>query len=106
MRKSKLKEKIVIDKFKSSIRSGKDYDVKSIYEEIGNSVYVTGRRVQQIINDHYRTIVTVEMIDLVGGFNQVRRGLKKQDIDLFSTKFNVCEREARLLIRYAKYSKL
>ena len=97
----KTKEQRVIDKFQSLLRSGKDYDVQSMYEEAGDSVCIVAVSAQRIINNYYKGILNQEMIDFVHSLNCTHA----EKVNLFSNRFSTCQRESRLLIRYAKRSK-
>ena len=98
---SQEKETRVINKFQSLLRSGKDFDVQSMYKESGETVCIAGRSAERIINSYYRGIVNQEMIVFVSGL----RCSHYQKIKLFSFEFDICERESRLLIRYIKRGK-
>ena len=101
MRMSETKERKVINKFQSLLRSGKDFDVESMYEEAGQTVCIVGRSAGRIVKKYYRGIVNQEMIVFVSGL----RCSHYQKIKLFSFEFDICERESRLLIRYIKRGK-
>lgn len=98
------KEKAVISKFKSLLRCGMDYSVDHMYSEAGKKAFITGASARTIINRHYREQVTQEMINCVKEINCTDRVTTKEK-RIFSNRFNVCMREATLLIRYIKRRK-
>jgi len=98
---SRTKEQRVIDKFQSLLRSGMDYDVNSMYEEAGESVCIAGVSARRIVNNYYKGIVSEEMIIFFRGLTCSHA----EKVELFSKKFETCERESRLLMRYIKWKK-
>jgi hypothetical protein len=95
------RHKVIIEKFQELLRSGKDYSVKYMYDEAGAIVYVKGGSVPQIINKHYHQIVSPEMIGYIRALN-LCGATRKEEVILFSKKFEVCIRESILLIRYIR----
>jgi hypothetical protein len=93
-----LKQERVINKFQSLLRSGMDYDVRSMYQEAGSTVCISIKSAERIVQRYYRGIVSQDMIDFVSRLNCPHT----EEIELFSNEFDICERESRLLIRYAK----
>ena len=94
----KERHKVAIIKFQKLLRSGKDYSVKYMYDEVGKVVYMQERAVQRIINYYYQEVITKEMIDFLHSLNCDR----KKEIEVFAQEFNVCTRESILLIRYIR----
>jgi len=92
------KEQVLINKFQSLLRSGKDFDVESMCKEAGEHVFISLVTARQIINKYYRSLITKDMI----GYIESLECKPIEQIDLFAEKFNVCVRESRLLIRYIK----
>lgn len=92
------RNKVVIAKFQELLRSGKDYSVESMYNEAGRIVYIKGISVKSIIQNHYKKVITQEMIDYLNDIKCCR----EDEIESFSDKFNVCRRESILLIRYIR----
>lgn len=92
------KETRIINKFQSLLRSGKDFDVSSMYKEAGETVCIAGVSAKRIVRDYYRGIVNKDMIEFVSGLDCSH----SQKIERFSIEFSMCERESRLLIRYIK----
>ena len=91
------KEKIVICEFKKLLRSGKDYTTSSMYKEAGKTVFLAPDSVGNIIRRHYRGIISPEMKDFLKNLN----GMKHEEkVTVFGEKFELCQREARLIIRY------
>lgn len=93
------RDKALINRFHEILRSGKDYDAESIYEDAGKDFFLSGKRVQEIISLHYRSqVITCDMIvyelSLNGAFEDV--------IEQFALHFSLCNRESRLIIRYIK----
>lgn len=94
------RDEAIINKFLSLLRSGMDYDVKSMYAESGRIAYVGHELSKVIINNYYKKKITSDMREFV-------ESLKCKHIDkirLFSNKFDVCQRESRLMIRYIRRS--
>lgn len=96
------KHKVIIDKFQTLLRSGMDYDVKSMYREAGKIAFLDDDTVKKIVNKHYRGILSLEMIR----FERESRCKHSEKVKLFSKEFDLCQRESELLIRYAKTSKI
>lgn len=98
MRMHEKKEKAIINKFQSLLRSGMDYDVDSMYAEAGKAGFIAGPSAKRIINRYYQGVISGSMVD----YFKLLGGKHNDKVKLFSGKFNVCEREARLIIRYIK----
>lgn len=94
----KERHKVVINKFQELLRCGKDYSVMYMYEEAGKEVYMKGYSTVRVINRYYSEIITQEMIDFVSNLTCKR----KDEIEQFAKRFNVCTRESVLLIRYIR----
>lgn len=90
------KNEDLIAKFQELLRCGKDYSVDSMYKEAGDKVYLSSKRAKDIINTHYRSLITEDMVQFVSSLNCSFHDKIKH----FSVEFEVCEREARLLIGY------
>lgn len=97
----KRKDKDLIDKFQELLRCGKDYSVDAMYKEAGDKVYLSSKRVKDIINTHYRGLITEDMILFVSSMNCSYQ----EKVMHFSVEFKMCERESRLLIGYIKKQK-
>ena len=97
----KEKERRVINRFQRLLRSGKDYDVHSMYKEAGDAVCIVASTAQGIVNKYYRGLITQEMIEYVKYLDELCNS-PADNILCFAEKFSVCERESRLLIRYIK----
>lgn len=97
----KERDQVLISKFQSLLRSGKDYSVNAMYEEAGRKVFISHLRARDIINRYYKGVVSQDMIDYAESLECNHNG----KVRLFSKKFKVCEREARLLIRYVQWRK-
>lgn len=95
---SEARHKAIINKFQSLLRSGKDYGVDYMYEEAGKVAFVCKGSARNIVNNYYRGLVSHEMVDFFGSLS----GSNTDNIIAFTYRFNVCEREARLLLRYIK----
>jgi len=91
--------KIVIEKFQELLRSGNDYSVDYMYKESGALVYVSGRMAAETIRNHYKSIITREMIDfaLLLDCSTIKK------VELFSERFSLCFRESRLILRYINW---
>lgn len=96
------KERRVINKFQSLVRSGMDYNVEYMCSEAGKSGLVGCEMARKIINKYYNGLISKDMVSFIRGLNGSKHSEK---ISLFSERFKVCERESRLLIRYIKRSK-
>lgn len=97
----KIRERTVVAKFQSLLRSGMDYSVDGMYAEAGEVVFIEPESVRRIVNSYYKDVITHDMIVYT-------KGLKcnyNDKITCFSRKFEVCSREARLMIRYIKRRK-
>lgn len=94
----KERDKAIIDKFQSLLRSGMDYDVNSMYEEAGRVAFMTPEAARKIINRHYKSLLTDEMIEHMRSLTCAH----SEKVKCFAEKFSLCERESRLLIRYIK----
>ena len=92
------KELAIVSRFQELLRSGKDYKVRYMYTESGKIAYITASAAKRIINNHYQRIVTDDMIDLLRSL----AGRHQHKVRTFAKKYNLCERESRLLIRYIK----
>lgn len=95
------RERIIINKFQSMLRSGFDYKVSAMYEEAGKLAFIQAETAKRTIRNYYKGLITQEMTVFVYRHNCNPQKL----IELFSNEFNVCLRESRLLIRYIKRSK-
>lgn len=101
MKISEKREKIIINKFQSLLRSGKDYTNDYMYNEAANMVFMHAQSARRIINRFYQGVINHEMIDFVNK----AKGKHIEKVNAFSDRFNVCERESRLIIRYIKRMK-
>lgn len=97
----KERDKAVIDKFQSLLRSGMDYDAYSMYEEAGRVGFITWEAVRKIVGRHYKELLTSEMIEYVNGLSCTH----SEEVECFAEKFEMCERESRIFIRYIKRMK-
>jgi hypothetical protein len=77
--------------------------------EAGSKVFIGTKAAEKIVNDHYRSIITDEMIDYLNiiryDSNYYVKKEKDKEVELFADKFNLCIREARLIIIYIKRMK-
>lgn len=97
----KERDKIILKKFQELLRSGKDYSVESMCNEVGKHVFMEGVSIVAIINRHYREAITKEMVEYVNSLKCSR----DEEIKLFSKRFGVCRRESILIIRYIRRKK-
>lgn len=96
-RKTTLKkERKVIREFHKQLRSGKDLDTNSMYEESGKKCYLSGKQAGNIVRKYYHQVINEQMKTFVEGL-QVSHETK---IETFSSKFSFCQRESRLIINY------
>jgi len=96
------KQSIVLKRFHQLLRSGKDYSTTWMYRESGKPCFIAEKRVAAIINSHYHGIISKEMVTCLSGLENISRN---EQIEAFSKEFKLCEREARLIIRYIKMNK-
>ena len=98
MNMQQKKERAVISTFQKLVRCGKDYDVDYMYGEAGKRAFLTQRGARNIINRYYQGVITAEMIRFVSEIT----GTAEEKAEQFMRKFNVCKREAILIIPYIK----
>jgi hypothetical protein len=91
------KKALVLKNFQKLLRSGKDYTTESMYEEAGKPCFVSGKRAGEMIKDHYRLIISENMVNC---FSSIKDKTRPERIDIFSKQFNLCRRESRLIIWY------
>ena len=99
---TKEKHEIVLAKFHELLRSGVDYTTGYMYKEAGKHGFLSTRGAANMINDHYNGIITDEMVACV---SESDGGTHPERIRAFKDKFGMCEREARLIIRYIRRRK-
>lgn len=90
------KQNAVVSRFLKLLRSGKDYTTASMYKDSGEPCFVSAKRAGEIIRVYYHSIITEEM----GVY--VKDNLQPTIVTDFANRFKVCEREARLIIRYIR----
>ena len=98
---TETKRLAVIDEFTTLLRSGKDYTTDYMYYEAGRLVYIEPESARRIINDHYKKVITPEMIRYYKSLD----GSHQEKIANMAKKYDICERESRLIIRYIKKRK-
>jgi len=91
-----IRERKVIREFQKQLRSGKDLDTNSMYEEAGKHCFLSGKQAGNIVRRHYRQVIDDNMIHLVENLHTEHQ----TKVEIFSTTFSVCERESRLIINY------
>lgn len=91
------KNQAIISKFHALLRSGKDYKAHAMYKEAGKVGFVSWIQAKRIVQNYYRGVLTDAMVE----FYQENKCKMPEKIELFTVKFNVCAREARLLLGYA-----
>jgi hypothetical protein len=96
------KEKDVLKAFQKLLRCGMDLSTDSMYEDVGKKFYLTAGSAGNIVRKHYNSKITNEMKNFVSQMNGSKH---EEKIRLFVKEFNMCKREARLLVRYVKRSK-
>ena len=96
-RKTTLKkERKVIREFHKQLRSGKDLDTNSMYQDAGKSCFLSCKQAGNIVRKYYNSIINDEMTQFVEGLNVNH----EEKIKTFSDKFSFCPRESRLIINY------
>jgi len=95
------KNNAVIERFQELLRSGKDYGVKYMYEEAAKIGFINSYTARKIVNKHYHSIISPDMIDFI--YNKRLSG--EEEIKGFSDNFDLCRRESILIIRYIRYGK-
>lgn len=97
-----IKQKIVIDRFHQLLRSGKDYTTNYMYQEAGKPAFMSEEGAGAIIRSYYRGIINEKMVTCV---SELENNTRNERVEIFSKKFRLCEREARLMIRYIRRRK-
>jgi len=96
-RKTTLKkERRVIREFHKQLRSGKDLDTNSMYEEAGSKCFLSGKQAGNIVRMYYKEKIDENMTNFVENL-QVEHQTK---VEIFSSTFQLCPRESRLIINY------
>lgn len=95
------KETAVLKEFQRLLRSGRNYDASSMYEDVGKKCFIAGPTAGNIVRRHYRQILkdNPEMITFISQNESLQFNLLMKE---FSKKFKVCERESRLIIGYIR----
>lgn len=96
---TKIKEQKVLREFHRLLRSGKDFSTSYMYEEAGKVGFVAPKTAGNFVRKHYQKIITEEMAVFIDDIDDTSHD---EVISLFSEKFTMCEREARLVIRYIR----
>lgn len=96
-RKTTLKkERKVIREFHKQLRSGKDLDTNSMYQDAGKTCFLSCKQAGNIVRKHYNSIINDDMTNFVNQLNVQH----EQKVVLFAEKFSFCPRESRLIINY------
>lgn len=90
------KERKVIREFHKQLRSGKDLDTNSMYQDAGKTVFLSCKQAGNIVRRHYNSIINEEMSNFVNGLNVQH----EEKVTQFAEKFSFCVRESRLIINY------
>lgn len=93
----KQREKVVLDKFHKLLRCGKSFTTVYMYEESGKEGYMGIQGAQAIVSKYYHSLITIGMVNYACEI--YNKGIKERT-DLFARKFNVCPREALLIMGY------
>jgi len=91
------KERKVISEFHRLLRSGKDYTTSYMYAEAGKTCFLSRKHAGNIVRKYYNSLISKKMITFMNRLNGM---IHEEKVSLFSKKFSVCIREARLIIRY------
>ena len=91
-----IRERKVIREFQKQLRSGKDLDTNSMYEDAGKSCFLSCKQAGNIIRRYYHEVINSEMQQFVNELNVQH----EQKINNFSEKYGFCQRESRLIINY------
>lgn len=94
---TKRKHNELIRRFKTILRSGKDYSTDYMYAEAAKKLFMTKGTAGNIIRKHYHELITDEMRDFEASVDGIAHDEK---VILFSREFRLCERESRLILRY------
>ena len=96
-RKTTLKkERKVIREFHKQLRSGKDLDTNSMYEDSGRKCFLSCKQAGNIVRNYYNTVINEDMQNFVTNLTVHH----EEKISNFSEKFGFCKRESRLIINY------
>jgi hypothetical protein len=99
-RKTTLKkERKVIREFHKQLRSGKDLDTNSMYQDAGKTCFLSCKQAGNIVRKHYNSIINEEMSNFINQLN-VNNVHHEEKVILFAEKFSYCTRESRLIINY------
>ena len=90
------KEKKVIREFQKQLRSGKDLDTNSMYEEAGKHCFLSGKQAGNIVRGYYKQKIDENMANFVENLH-VEHQTK---VEIFSNTYSLCQRESRLIINY------
>ena len=97
------KERIIMKEFHRLLRSKKEYITTFMYSEAGKQCipFLAEQTVGAIVRKHYRELLknNPEMTEFVVLYGNMKFCDLMKD---FAKKFNVCEREARLIIGYIR----
>lgn len=97
------KRKVVIKAFCKLLRSGKDYSTEYMYKVAGREVFINASAARHIINEHYRKkVITDDMRMFIERSDDMNRQAQRK---AFASKFDLCPREAVLIIPYIKRGK-
>lgn len=97
---TRKRKKQVVKTFLKLLRSGKSYSAEYMYKEAGKSAFVSPERARAFVNDHVKYCII--NYDMVYYTNLIAKENRRKQRSLFSAKFNVCPREATLLMHYIK----
>ena len=95
---STQRKTLLVKRFQNLLRSGEDLTVEYMCGQAANKLFYTTGTAMKIINAYYNSIITDPMREFVKNSNCSR----KEEIRKFCEEFNLCDREAILIIRYIR----
>lgn len=99
---TKEKHEIVLSVFHELLRSGVDYTTGYMYKEAGRHGFLSTRGAANMVHEYYNGVINDEMVKCVSGLDDETH---PERIKVFKDRFGLCEREARLIIRYIRRRK-
>ena len=90
----------LVTEFQELLRSGKDYTTHYMYDEAGKCCFLTAKSAGVLIREHYNdSVITEDMLKIISNLANLPHNNKVKEV---AEKFSICERESRLILRYAE----